>query len=107
MDAKFPDRETRTIFNLYFDTTTTKHDDIYRLCPDTDDALIDDNDIRQSTLNLSDHVANDEPDDMETETKRDSMNASLSVFDLLSHLVRYLLGSPINLASIVVCLSRQ
>ena len=52
IDAKFLDRDLKKIFNLYFDPPATKHDDMYRLCPDTDNAFIDDDDIRQSTLKL-------------------------------------------------------
>ena len=60
----------KKIFNLYFDPPTTKHDDMYRLCPDSDNAFIDDDDIRQSTLNLSDHSVS-ETEQMDFQTKRD------------------------------------
>lgn len=55
-----------------------KHDDIYLLFPDPDDAFIDDNDIRQSTLNLSDNVADDEPKNMDTDTKRDKRTTTVN-----------------------------
>ena len=46
IDVKVPDRDSKNTFNLYFDPPTTKHDVIYKLCPDTDNAFIDNDDIR-------------------------------------------------------------
>ena len=57
--ANFPDRDSKKIHNLYFDPPTTEHDDIYRLCPDTGNTFIGDDDIGQSKLNFSDYSASD------------------------------------------------
>ena len=79
IDAKFPDSDSRKIFNLYFNPPRNKHDDIYRQCPDDD--YIDDNDIRQSSLILSDHEADDVIEDMDAQTTREKRQ-TITVTDL-------------------------
>ena len=63
IDATFPDRDSKKIFNFYYNQDNNDETDM------DDDQYIDDNDIRRSSLNLSDFHSADPPSTLETEKR--------------------------------------
>ena len=63
IDATFPDRDSKKIINFYYNQDNNDKTDM------DDDQYIDDNDIRRSTLNLSDFHSADPPPTKESEKR--------------------------------------
>ena len=63
IDATFPDRDSKKIFNFYYNQDNNDETDM------DDDQYIDDNDIRGSSLNISDFHSADPPLTKETEKR--------------------------------------